>query len=238
MIQNTALTEWFRHVPEDKWLRDPAASQNDAQAIWDKLGLKPGIRIFVCPCGKADIGFPLARMGAIMSGMDFNPHFVAAARNKFYRADLPGTFTNDDMRHAVFPHNQVLIINCASSFGYFSDEGNKDLLERFAESLKSGGELLIEVANPKLVMSGRATRLIASGETVPETWDEESRRASVVFPSNEYRGPVVASIRVYTTDEYKEMLKDAGLTLLAFYGQGFTEYTDESTRLIVHAKKP
>lgn len=85
-------------------------------------------------------------------------------------------------------------------------------------------------------MSGRATRLIASGETVPETWDEESRRASVVFPSNEYRGPVVASIRVYTTDEYKEMLKDAGLTLLAFYGQGFTEYTDESTRLIVHAK--
>ena len=204
MIQNTALTEWFRHVPEDKWLRDPTASQNDAQAIWDKLGLKP----------------------------------VAAARNKFYRADLPGTFTNDDMRHAVFPHNQDLVINWASSFGYFSDEGNKDLLERFAESLKSGGELLIEVANPKLVMSGRATRLIASGETVPETWDEESRRASVVFPSNEYRGPVVASIRVYTTDEYKEMLKDAGLTLLAFYGQGFTEYTDESTRLIVHAKKP
>lgn len=238
MIQNTALTEWFRHVPEDKWLRDPAASQNDAQAIWDKLGLKPGIRIFECPCGKADIGFPLARMGAIMSGMDFNPHFVAAARNKFYRADLPGTFTNDDMRYAVFPHNQDLVINWASSFGYFSDEGNKDLLERFAESLKSGGELLIEVANPKLVMSGRATRLIASGETVPETWDEESRRASVVFPSNEYRGPVVASIRVYTTDEYKEMLKDAGLTLLAFYGQGFTEYTDESTRLIVHAKKP
>ena len=142
------------------------------------------------------------------------------------------------MRHAVFPHNQDLIINWASSFGYFSDEGNKDLLERFAESLKSGGELLIEVANPKLVMSGRATRLIASGETVPETWDEESRRASVVFPSNEYRGPVVASIRVYTTDEYKEILKDAGLTLLAFYGQGFTEYTDESTRLIVHAKKP
>ena len=139
MIQNTALTEWFRHVPEDKWLRDPAASQNDAQAIWDKLGLKPGIRIFECPCGKADIGFPLARMGAIMSGMDFNPHFVAAARNKFYRADLPGTFTNDDMRHAVFPHNQDLVINWASSFGYFSDEGNKDLLERFAESLKSGG---------------------------------------------------------------------------------------------------
>ena len=30
MIQNTALTEWFRHVPKDKWLRDPAASQNDA----------------------------------------------------------------------------------------------------------------------------------------------------------------------------------------------------------------
>lgn len=56
-------------------------------------------------------------MGAIMSGMDFNPHFVAAARNKFYRADLPGTFTNDDMRHAVFPHNQDLVINWASSFG-------------------------------------------------------------------------------------------------------------------------
>lgn len=58
MIQNTALTEWFRHVPEDKWLRDPAASQNDAQAIWDKLGLKPGIRILNVPAAKPTSVFP------------------------------------------------------------------------------------------------------------------------------------------------------------------------------------
>ena len=35
-MSNT-LTEWFRHVPEEKWLRDPAASRADAQAIWENI---------------------------------------------------------------------------------------------------------------------------------------------------------------------------------------------------------
>lgn len=60
------LTEWFRHVPEEKWLRDPAASRADAKAIWEKLDLKPGVHVFECPCGKADLGFPLARSGALV----------------------------------------------------------------------------------------------------------------------------------------------------------------------------
>ena len=35
-MSNT-LTEWFRHVPEEKWLRDPAASRAELNA---------GVRVF------------------------------------------------------------------------------------------------------------------------------------------------------------------------------------------------
>lgn len=128
-MSNT-LTEWFRHVPEEKWLRDPAASRADAQAIWEKLELKAGVRVFECPCGKADLSFPLARLGANVSGIDFNSHFVSAAKNKFSRAGLAGEFKTDDMRTAQFPEQMDLIINWASSFGYFSDKDNADLLAR------------------------------------------------------------------------------------------------------------
>lgn len=128
-MSNT-LTEWFRHVPEEKWLRDPAASRADAQAIWDKLDLTAGVRVFECPCGKADLSFPLARLGAKVSGIDFNSHFVSAAKNKFSRAGLSGEFKTDDMRTAQFPEQMDLIINWASSFGYFSDKDNADLLAR------------------------------------------------------------------------------------------------------------
>ena len=162
-MSNT-LTEWFRHVPEEKWLRDPAASRADAQAIWDKLDLTAGVRVFECPCGKADLSFPLARLGAKVSGIDFNSHFVSAAKNKFSRAGLSGEFKTDDMRTAQFPEKMDLIINWASSFGYFSDKDNADLLARFAKSLADGGRLLIEVANPSRVLAGEATRIIASGE--------------------------------------------------------------------------
>ena len=106
-MSNT-LTEWFRHVPEEKWLRDPAASRADAQAIWEKLELKAGVRVFECPCGKADLSFPLARLGANVSGIDFNSHFVSSAKNKFSRAGLAGEFKTDDMRTAQFPEQMDL----------------------------------------------------------------------------------------------------------------------------------
>ncbi len=237
MTQPPVMTEWFRHVPDEKWLRDPAQSKKDAQAIWNALGLAAGVKVFECPCGKADLGYPLARLGADVEGMEFNAHFVTAARNKFFRAGLKGTFRTDDMRKAAFPENVDVIINWASSFGYFSDAGNADLLARFASALKSGGELLIDVANPVRVTRGDAVRLIASGDAVPENWDAEKKRATVVFPATDFRGPVAASIRVYTTDEYRAMLEKAGLALAGFYGEGFTEFTDASQRLIVRAKK-
>ena len=232
------LTEWFRHVPEDKWLRDPAASRADAQSIWEKLELKPGVRVFECPCGKADISFPLARMGAQVEGMDFNSHFVAAARNKFYRAGLQGSFRTEDMRKAQLPGGMDLVINWSSSFGYFSDAGNADLLGRFAACLVPGGRLLIEVANPDRVIAGEATRIIASGEMLAENWDPETHRAGVVFPATDYRGPVVASVRIYKTEEFEAMIKEAGLELVGFFFFFFTPFTRQSQRLIVMAKKP
>ena len=128
------------------------------------------------------------------------------------------------------PNNQDLILNWGSSFGYFSDAGNAELLAHFAAALTSGGELLIEVANPVRVIAGDAVRLIASGDSVPETWDAAKKRATVVFPATDFRGPVAASIRIYTTQEY--------LTLLKAAGEGFTPFTDTSERLIVRAKKP
>lgn len=235
-MSNT-LTEWFRHVPEEKWLRDPAASRADARAIWDNLELKQGVRVFECPCGKADLSFPLARLGATVCGIDFNAHFVTAAKNKFSRAGLAGEFKTDDMRTASFPEQMDLIVNWASSFGYFSDEANAELLARFAKSLVPGGRLLIEVANPARVLTGEATRIIASGEQVCETWDAHSKRATVIFPATQFRGPVSASVRVYTCEEYRAMIEAAGLKLIRFYGQGFTEFTPESTRLIVLAQR-
>ncbi len=238
MSQSPVLTEWFRHVPEDKWLRDPAASRADAEKIWQHLQLQPGVRVLECPCGKADISFPMARLGAKVIGYDFNAHFITGAKNKFKRAALDGEFHTDDMRTAHFPKEMDLIINWSSSFGYFKDEANADLLKRFAGALKTGGTLLIEVANPELVISGEATRLIASGDVVAETWNSETRRASVIFPATTFRGPVTASVRVYTTDEFRQMIEDAGLELVGFYGPGFVQYTPDSSRLIVVAKKP
>ncbi len=232
------LTEWFRHVPEDKWLRDPAQSRADAEGIWTTLGLKSGVKVFECPCGKADLCFPLARMGASVKGMDFNAHFIAAARNKFFRAGLDGEFRTDDMRRAAFPTNMDLVINWSSSFGYFSDEGNADMMKRFAGCLAPGGRLLIEVANPERVIAGEATRIIASGEMVAENWDPATHRAAVLFPATDYRGPVSASVRIYTTAEFEEMTKAAGLVNVQFFGPGFTPFARTSQRLIVLAQKP
>ncbi len=238
MSEVQPLTEWFRHVPEEKWLRDPAQSRADAQAIWDHLGLKAGVKVFECPCNKGDLSFPLARQGALVEGLEFNSHFVTAAKNKFHRAGLPGTFRSADMRTAPFPENVDVILNWASSFGFFSDANNALLVRRFFDALASGGTLLIEVSNPERVIAGEASRIIASGEMLSETFDPETHRAGVTFPATQFRGPVSASVRIYTTDEFRTMLAEAGFTDIEFFGQGFGTYSAASTRLIVKAKKP
>ena len=238
MSQSQPLTEWFRHVPEDKWLRDPAQSKADAEAIWTHLGLNPGVKIFECPCNKADLSFPLARKGAVIEGLEFNTHFVAAAKNKFQRAGLAGTFKSADMRTAEFPKDMDVVINWASSFGFFSDANNAELVKRFYNALASGGTLLIEVSNPYRVIAGEASRIIASGEMLAEEWNAQTHRACVTFPATEFRGPVSASVRIYTPEEYRDMLTAAGFTDVNFFAQGFTPFEEKSNRLIVTAKKP
>ena len=137
-MSSNVITEWFRHVPEEKWLRDPAQSKKDARGIWDTVGLKEGIRVLECPCGKADLGFPLARLGARVTGVEFNAHFVTAAKNKFFRAGLSGDFRTADMRTADLPNNQDLILNWGSSFGYFSDAGKRRASRAFCDSAQDG----------------------------------------------------------------------------------------------------
>lgn len=237
-MTSPVITEWFRHVPEDKYLRDPAQSKVDASAIWSHLGLKPGIHVFECPCAKADIGFPLARLGATVDGIDFNSHFVTAAKNKFYRAALPGTFRTGDMRTAQFPVGVDLIVNWSSSFGYFSDETNLELLKKFFASLRNQGTLLIEVGNPDRVAMGLSSRLLATGETAEEQWDPVTHRASILFPANSFRGPVMASIRIYSRAEYENLLSRAGFTQIDFFGSAFSPFdAAKSERLIVQARK-
>lgn len=236
-MSDTPITEWFRHVPEDKWLRDPAQSRADAQAIWEHLQMAEGVRIFECPCNKAEISFQLARRGALVCGLEFNAHFVAAARNKFHRAGLPGEFRCDDMRSAAFPEDMDVVINWASSFGFFSDANNRALLKRFAATLKPAGTLLIEVANPARVIAGEASRIIASGEMLSETWDPVTHRAGVVFPATEFRGPVAASVHIYTVAEYEAILLEAGFSQVQFFGSGFAPYQENGARLIVQATK-
>lgn len=237
-MASPVITEWFRHVPEDKYQRDPVQSKADAAAIWQHLKLAQGVRVFECPCAKADIGYPLARLGATVEGIDFNSHFVTAAKNKFYRAALPGTFKTGDMRTAVFPTDVDVIVNWSSSFGYFSDEANLALLKKFHDALKAGGTLLLEVGNPDRVVTGLSTRLLATGETAEEQWDPATHRASILFPANSFRGPVMASIRIYSRQEYENLLPRAGFTQVQFFGPGFTAYDSvKSERLIVQATK-
>lgn len=237
-MASPVITEWFRHVPEDKYQRDPVQSKADAAAIWQHLQLTQGVRVFECPCAKADIGYPLARLGATVEGIDFNSHFVTAAKNKFYRAALPGTFKTGDMRTAVFPSDVDVIVNWSSSFGYFSDEANLALLKKFHDALKAGGTLLLEVGNPDRVVTGLSTRLLATGETAEEQWDPATHRASILFPANSFRGPVMASIRIYSRQEYENLLPRAGFTKVQFFGPGFTAYDSvKSERLIVQATK-
>src|SRR5262245_41806156 len=79
--------EWWRTffsvIGVDFWLAVPSAEQTRGEAdfLERTLGLAPGARVLDVPCGGGRHAVELAARGSEVTGVDFAPEFLAAARS-------------------------------------------------------------------------------------------------------------------------------------------------------------
>ncbi|WP_172633862.1 class I SAM-dependent methyltransferase [Caldisericum exile] len=204
--------------------------------------LKKGSYILDTGCGIGRHSIELAKRGYKSLGIDSNPLYVNIARETKNRLQLENVeFEVMDMREIPFENTFDAIINMWSSFGYFDDATNENIILLFYKALKKGGFLLIDIENRDYILK------YFIRETFKEKEDGvfilERRKfdpiTSVVSTHRYILGPNIRKdylrhIRIYSLTEMINIFKRAGFNRLEYFGNyNFEKFHVDSERILI-----
>lgn len=118
-------------------------SDRDADEIVTLLGLRAGDAVLDAPCGHGRIASRLADRGVRVVGVDASTTFLDAARRG--RTDVD--YRLGDLRELPVDGPFDAVVSWFTSFGYFDDDGNRQVLAEYRRVLRPGGHLLLETQN-------------------------------------------------------------------------------------------
>lgn len=99
-------------------------------------------------CGVGRHAVEIARRGYKVVGLDYNAHYLDAARERARTEGAKVEFLRADMRKIPAGRQFDAVINLFTSFGYFEkDTDNFKTLTAVARCLKPGGRFVLDTAN-------------------------------------------------------------------------------------------
>lgn len=212
----------------------------DVDAIVSILGLEGGESILDAPCGHGRISNRLAARGMRVVGIDATELFLTRARQDGSSAE----YLHGDIRALPVDGPFDVALSWFTSFGYFEDDENRQVLSEYRRVLRPGGRLLIEMQNHDEFVRrftpapfSMTTRvgddlMIDTSEFDCMTGRVETDRMTV------RNGNVTGShffVRVPTIPELRGWLADAGFSESAFTARDGKAPSIHRQRLVVVA---
>ena len=224
--------------------------RSDAEATWREcdfacreLGLVPGMRVLDLCCGYGRHLGHLSRQGIDVIGLDLEPLQLTKARDRLMIRGIPAGLVRGDMRFLPFTQAFDAVLSMFTSFGYFDDEGNGQVLSELHRVLRPEGRLLLDL--PNVVAScrrGLARRWEErEGGVVFEEFERDVCRGRLlshkVVSDGKGRRPYRFAFREYTFREMQALLRRRGFEVEAVRGDyDRTPLTSDSPRMIVRAR--
>jgi SAM-dependent methyltransferase len=118
-------------------------SDRDTDEIVSLLGLHAADAVLDAPCGHGRISIRLAERGVNVVGVDASAPFLQVARQAGANVD----YRLGDLRELPVDGPFDAVISWFTSFGYFDDDGNRQVLAEYHRVLRPGGRLLLETQN-------------------------------------------------------------------------------------------
>jgi SAM-dependent methyltransferase len=244
---------WFSELfNADFFLGAPATSsahtEREAEFIARALGVASGGRLLDLACGYGRHAIALAARGYDLVGLDLSLDMLKAALARAQKASLAIKFVHGDMRDLNFQQVFDGAFCVDTSFGYFSEPENLMVLRGLSDALKSGGRLLLDVANRDYCLKSVPTRNWWEGDGCLVQEDVEFdyvasrvaiKRFSVFADGTQQESNI--SVRLYALHELTRMLQVAGFEIREVSGHRHTPgafFGAESARLMVVAQKP
>jgi len=212
----------FEGIPSDVSVR------SNAGFIECAVKLEKGARILDLGPGLGGISIELARRGYEVTGLEWSPPFIEAARRRAVEAGVDVRFIEGDMTRMTFDGEFDAVILWGNTFGMLSDEENVRTLQGIRRALKKGGSCLIDTQNYTALPEKLHQGWLFSNEDqnilmlTQGTKDVLRGRFGFTVLAIDLvtgkRHTMPMSWRLYLLPELRHVLEDVGLELLDVYG--------------------
>ena len=223
---------------------NPQRTRRDTDFLEQALEPPAGGRLLDIGCGTGRLANVLASRGYRVTAIDVSTPFLQIAEGDAACLNLAVDYRNQDMRTIGWEEEFDAAFCFFTSFGYFSDAENADVLRRVAQALKPGGRFLVETINRDTILRGpRGHRVVereGNFQIDQSHYDALTGRLqtnrTVILDGHTHTG--CFSVRLFTACELVHWLEDNGLEYAALYGETGTPYSLDGIRLAVVGRKP
>jgi SAM-dependent methyltransferase len=244
--------QWWETLFSDEYLRTvvrPTSQQIARQVdfMQASLGVSKGAAVLDVGCGLGQHALEFARRGCLVVALDLALPMITRAAEDAQQEGLRINFLHKDIRDIGFEGTFDAVTCVGTTFGFFDDEQNREVLGRLANALKPGGRLLLEVVNRDHVLSSQPNLQWFEGDgcvvmeesdfnyyssrlTVKRTMMREDGRQT----ESEY------SIRLYALHELGQMMQAAGFRVKEVSGGQAMRgvfFGAQSSRIILLAER-
>ena len=224
----------------------------DVQWITGIAGLDAAARVLDAPCGFGRHSIEFGRLGHRVTGVDFSETELDRARKAAQEAGVSLTLVCQDIRDMEFPSEFDVAVNLFSSIGYFSDDEDRLVVDRFWRALRPGGVFILDTRNrDQLVRSlppeerkrvnGWTLRIENSFDPATSRWRARwfrLRRAGVKAKESAQELIGESEIRLYSAHELSAMLRPERWSRVELYGGlDGTPFSLDASRLVLVAWK-
>lgn len=208
--------------------------------------IEPGMTAFDQCCGKGYLSRELAQAGLHTTGIDMSESYINFAKKNFESGH--SHFMLADAKEYMAPAPFDICINWNTSFAYNEkDEENERMLIPFGKNLKQGGQFFICTMNPLFIHRHFQKFIVkqipyedSTIITIRESRIEDDMMKSdwlIVYPDG-HRETAYGQTKLYTKEQFEEMLKRHGLTVEKTYGDlQMAPYDEDHPSLIIYGHK-
>lgn len=225
----------------------PERAAADVEFLATHLDLSAGDRALDVPCGHGRHANRLAERGYEVAGLDRSEAFLDRARADARERGVEDAveYVRGDMRDLPWDDGEFdAAYNVFTSFGFFDEAGNRQVLAELARVLRPGGRLVMEMADKEAMLSDYRPESVTE---LAEGFVAETREYDPLTGRNHSERRVVLDgevqsatyeVRVYGYRELKWLLEAAGFRVREVYGNmDGDEYSLETGRLCVVAER-
>jgi len=245
--------EWPVAFFDDDYLRiyrpqfTPERTAAETKFIADALRAPDGGDVLDLACGFGRHAIGMAKLGYKVTGLDFNPRYLEIAAADAATAGVSVTWRTGDMRALGFDRALDAVYSYFTSFGYFGDDENEQVLAGIARALRPGGSVLLEMANRDRLLTHPQERtwtqredgaLLMEEITLEWVTSRVVSRQHLIDPQGGTKVTKEFSLRTYTCAELSALLRRQGLNVRAVAGgiEG-QPYLPDSRRLVIVAER-